>query len=111
MRSVRGSRPMSAARTPATVVADPFELGSPAGAYRFEGDPPPGEKSGITMVCPCGCGTQHYLPFRGAPYTTDLGPAWGWDGNVEAPTLSPSVRMLTPCAWHGYLRAGFWESC
>ena len=35
--------------------------------------------------------------------------AWGWDGNVERPTLQPSIHM--PGEWHGYLRAGQLESC
>lgn len=47
------------------------------------------------------------------------GEAWGWDGNVEAPTLTPSIDAieLGPAGqrlgstWHGYLRAGRFESC
>jgi hypothetical protein len=34
---------------------------------------------------------------------------WGWDGNVEKPTLKPSI--LVPEMWHGYLRNGKLESC
>jgi hypothetical protein len=34
---------------------------------------------------------------------------WGWDGNTEAPTLTPSISV--PGYWHGYLRAGKLESC
>ena len=34
---------------------------------------------------------------------------WGWDGDVDRPTLQPSIHM--PGAWHGYLRAGRLESC
>lgn len=34
---------------------------------------------------------------------------WGWDGNEDAPTLTPSI--LSPHEWHGYLRAGRLESC
>jgi hypothetical protein len=33
---------------------------------------------------------------------------WVWDGNVDAPTLTPSI--LLPDLWHGYLRAGRLES-
>ena len=97
-------------RIPAVVVADPFD-GGPPGCYRFEGEPEPGAKSGITLLCPCGCKAPHYLPFRGGPFSTGVGPEWTWDQNLEAPTLSPSVLMKTPCGWHGYLRAGVWESC
>lgn len=34
---------------------------------------------------------------------------WGWDGNREAPTLTPSIH--SPGQWHGHLRAGKLESC
>ena len=33
-----------------------------------------------------------------------LTPVWGWDGNREAPTLSPSINVIG--RWHGFLRAG-----
>jgi hypothetical protein len=29
---------------------------------------------------------------------------WQWDGNREAPTLTPSINWVG--VWHGYLRAG-----
>ena len=34
---------------------------------------------------------------------------WGFDGNMEKPTLFPSIH--TPGYWHGYLRKGRLESC
>lgn len=34
---------------------------------------------------------------------------WGWDGNEESPTLTPSI--LAHGQWHGFLRAGRLESC
>ncbi len=34
---------------------------------------------------------------------------WGWDGDEEKPTLTPSIDA--PGEWHGYLRAGMLESC
>jgi len=67
-----------------------------------------GSVGGIAFVCPCGCGNESYLPLRGH------GPPheWDWDGNREAPTLSPSVfNTGMPCQWHGWLRAGEWKSC
>ena len=33
-------------------------------------------------------------------------PQWDWDGNAEAPTLSPSINCERHCGWHGYIRAG-----
>jgi len=29
---------------------------------------------------------------------------WQWDGNREAPTLTPSINWVG--VWHGYMRAG-----
>ena len=36
-------------------------------------------------------------------------PRWVWDGNVEAPTLTPSLYL--PGVWHGYLTDGVFKSC
>lgn len=36
---------------------------------------------------------------------------WIWDGNLEKPTLQPSILSHPPFAWHGYLTAGFWRAC
>lgn len=33
---------------------------------------------------------------------------WQWDGNREAPTLTPSVNVIGH--WHGYLRVGKLET-
>ena len=34
---------------------------------------------------------------------------WGWDGNLDAPTFTPSI--LNPEVWHGHMIAGRLESC
>jgi hypothetical protein len=31
--------------------------------------------------------------------------SWTWDGNVEAPTFSPSINC-GGCGWHGFIEAG-----
>ena len=35
-------------------------------------------------------------------------PSWLWDGNKDAPTLTPSIACGMPkgCDWHGHMRAG-----
>ena len=34
-------------------------------------------------------------------------PVWGWDGNLEQPTLTPSIDIKSGTgAWHGYLQNG-----
>ena len=43
---------------------------------------------------------------RGAPGGPRI---WGWDGNEDVPTLTPSI--LVPGQWHGYLKNGRLQSC
>ena len=31
---------------------------------------------------------------------------WHWDGNMEAPTLAPSIGCEAKCGWHGHIAAG-----
>lgn len=74
----------------------------PPGAIAY-----PADMSGMWFLCPCGCGRHGWLPFRSH---TSGHPSWEFDGNAEAPTLTPSVLQVGGCQWHGYLRAGVWES-
>lgn len=37
------------------------------------------------------------------------GAKWNWDGNIEKPTLSPSIWRKGH--WHGWLRNGEFVSC
>lgn len=68
--------------------------------------------AGIGFRCPCGCGSEGYLPIRKAGWTEADGAAWDWDGDEVKPTLSPSVyNSGLPCKWHGYLRNGEWSEC
>lgn len=65
-----------------------------------------GAVGGIAFRCPCGCGYDSWLPVnRGAD-------CWIWDGNREAPTVTPSILQSgLPCKWHGFLTAGEFRSC
>lgn len=43
------------------------------------------------------------------------GVSWNWDGNMEAPTLTPSILHWgagrdNPPTWHGYLKNGKLET-
>lgn len=57
----------------------------------------------------------HFLPFSPG----FGGDHWTWDGNLERPTLMPSIRVSYPFAkaknattlWHGYLKAGVFRNC
>lgn len=84
-------------------VEDTDAADTPPGAFEFysSGDR---EMAGMIYVCPCGCGRRGALDFRPHP-----SPSWEWDGNRDAPTLSPSVDHVGH--WHGWLRNGEWVSC
>lgn len=60
----------------------------------------------LVFVCPCGCGATVHIPVK--PFDP-MG--WTWDGNLERPTLSPSIQRTTGCRWHGWLRNGVLTTC
>lgn len=62
----------------------------------------------LAFVCP-GCALNgssglHLLPVN----TTVTSPSWDWDGNLEAPTISPSILTGKDSAYicHSFLKAG-----
>ncbi len=67
----------------------------------------------LMFVCP-GCQADdrgstglHLLPVNSPQHQ----PSWEWDGNLEAPTLSPSILTGkdSPNICHSYLRNGVFE--
>ncbi len=84
-----------------------LRAGKVAGSICYQA-PDEGAPWGVSFICPCGCGNEGWLNFR----RHDDPSGWEWDGNREAPTLSPSVLQSgMPCKWHGYLRGGEWVEC
>ncbi|MGE4340336.1 MAG: DUF6527 family protein [Pigmentiphaga sp.] len=84
-------------------------IDAPAGSIKwFKGNGVP--TAGFNFQCPCGCGTMGSVNVAGAAR-----PLWAWDGNWDAPTIHPSIRLGTGPSdashWHGWLRNGVWESC
>jgi len=64
------------------------------------------EHTGLLFLCPCGCGEFAGIGFD-VPAAEGLnGPKWKWDGNDNAPTITPSIRRLGGCGWHGHLING-----
>ena len=63
----------------------------------------------ITLIVP-GNPNPRALPVyrRGTPEPTlpEGHTSWEWDGNVERPTLSPSIWAEPPEGWHGFVRDG-----
>jgi hypothetical protein len=100
-------------RNAAAVIVDDLPFDTPAGHTLFHRDAG-GIVIGLTFGCPCGCGAHHGARFTGPD-------AWGFDGNIEKPTVSgsfgchPSHRSpVGPDGhyhWHGHLRAGVYEEC
>jgi len=80
---------------------DDIDEAKEAGSFEYfvAGD---NEPAGVIYLCPCGCGQIRSLDFK--PHGS---PSWDWDGNVEKPTLTPSVHWIGH--WHGFLRNGVWE--
>ncbi len=73
----------------------------------------PGSRRRLRVLCPCGCRgvSDLFVLSPGEDHPTDEHAiVWRWDGNVEKPTLFPSVWMDRACGWHGFLRGGVWES-
>jgi len=61
----------------------------------------------FVFACP-GCGSVGEIEIV-PPGLPALKPhQWEWDGNAEAPTLSPSLQENGGCRWHGYMRGGAW---
>jgi Family of unknown function (DUF6527) len=57
-------------------------------------------------------GSACIIPVRPTADT----PAWGWDGNIEKPTLTPSVfhdpqNPESPHHWHGFIQNGEMKGC
>lgn len=61
----------------------------------------------LHFICPCGCGERDAIPIDTAPSEY----AWHWNGDMERPTLTPSLQRTGGCNWHGYLTDGVFVPC
>lgn len=86
----------------ARLVSDIRAQGTQPGDIEFRSYPD-GRPAGYGYRCP-GCGQEDWLKVDDGTH------GWTWDGNVEKPTLRPSI-LHTPCKWHGYLTAGEFVPC
>ena len=62
-----------------------------------------GSRAGLNYAC-AHCGIHTIV--------TEGGGAWGWDGNEEAPTFTPSVLLTDPSrnrVCHSFVRGGMVE--
>lgn len=81
-----------------------FEQTERAGDFFWVGLP--GEQPGrMHFLCPCGCGVLAGVTVK--PVTAN---GWDWNGDLEKPTVKPSIRIDRD-HWHGYLTDGVFRSC
>lgn len=76
----------------------------PEGAFEVAADPS-GQRR-FWFVCP-GCKLIAAIALR--PVVDGSPQSWEFDGNVEAPTLRPSINHVG--CWHGWLTAGQFTAC
>ncbi len=62
----------------------------------------------LLLACP-GCG--HVSGMRVGSVKPAQSPSWEMHGGSPLLTLSPSINCTGCCGWHGYLKAGVFESC
>lgn len=74
------------------------------------------EGIGLYFDCPCGCESPVYVDFEnpldGGPPIDSKNPKWKREGaNFEELTLNPSVRRISHCQWHGWIKKGDVITC
>jgi hypothetical protein len=80
---------------------DEAVMDGPVGSYYIKSTP-----TGRIMFIKLPDGSASIINLRP---TQSAGPSWEYDGNLESPTLSPSLHHIG--GWHGFARAGRLESC
>jgi Family of unknown function (DUF6527) len=89
-------------------------FGWPPGHFTFSSPDADGTRY-LHMVLPSSRerGSVCAIPVKQGPKTNG---AWAWDGNVEKPTITPSIfhdyhSPSSDHAWHGWLKAGQFVGC
>jgi hypothetical protein len=99
---------------------DEWPDGEPVGSFDIDPCPHgiqgyPGATGHMIFVCPSGkrCGVLVGPQPVPKPNPNSLA-VWGWDGNLERPTLTPSINCIAEkdgkptggCGWHGFVALG-----
>lgn len=71
--------------------------------YRFDEN---GKPKHLTFVLPNAVKDEEGSYFRSYGGISLGGDGWSVDGNLDAPTCSPSIFVNPPHGWHGFLRNG-----
>lgn len=66
-----------------------------------------GTYDSLQIKCPA-CKTSHYMRLR--QFTNDERPSWVFNGDLDKPSLSPSVNNKT-FGCHFFIKDGFIEYC
>jgi len=84
-------------------------------SYHASEPPAQGQRGRFNYGCPRGTGTCGAIVVFNGP-KPDSKKVWGFDGDAEHPTLTPSINCLTHhpetkeplagCGWHGYVEKG-----
>lgn len=62
----------------------------------------------LIFNCPCGCGSFPGVHVGGEPGNQ---PVWNWNGDMEKPTITPSIQIIGGCKLHGFLTNGVFKTC
>lgn len=65
--------------------------------------------NGVRFLYVCLPGDTHLNAIKVTRGDSGAERTWGWDGNEDKPTLTPSI--LVPGEWHGFLESGRLRSC
>ena len=74
---------------------------------QFEVTAEPSGQRRFWFVCPGPCKSISAIALR--PVVDGSAQSWEFDGNLDAPTLTPSINHVG--CWHGWLTAGQFRSC
>lgn len=74
---------------------------------QFEVCTEPSGQRRFWFVCPGHCKALTAIALR--PVVDGSAQSWEFDGNLEAPTLQPSINHVG--CWHGWLKNGEFTSC
>lgn len=79
--------------------------------FEFVGEGPGGRPKWMIFTCPRDPERECTIAIK--PQRNGVRASWEWDGNREAPTVSPSINCngAAGCGWHGWIRKGVATSC
>lgn len=59
----------------------------------------------MSIVFPCRGGKYAHCMVN-VTHGDAVHPTWHWNGNIQEPTLSPSIGCDARCGWHGHIING-----